>query len=97
VPLPASRLLQIGRVLHGACRSVCADMAPDEFTLITALKQLGLVRSVHSVQLHPGLQYAPGVLLNCYPTSVVFPAESSPHPVLWTDWETQVLCQVSIC
>lgn len=41
------------------------------------------------------MSYAPGTLLNSYPTLVLFPAESSPHPVLWTDTSTPVKCQAS--
>lgn len=38
-------------------------MAPDEYLLITALKQKGLVRSVHRVEVKPGMSYPPGVLM----------------------------------
>lgn len=87
--------LQIGRLLHKACCSVRAGMAPDEFIIITALKQLRLVRSVQRVEVKPHMRYPPGTLLNSYPTFVVFPAVSSPHPVLWTHLDKKVRCQVS--
>jgi hypothetical protein len=86
--------MQIGRLLHKACCSVRAGMAPDEFIVVTALKQLGLVRSVQRVEVKPHMRYPPGSLLNSYPTFVVFPAQSSPHPVLWTHLEKKVKCQV---
>jgi hypothetical protein len=69
-------------------------MAPDEFIVVTALKQLGLVRSVQRVEVKPHMRYPPGTMLNSYPTFVVFPAQSSPHPVLWTHLEKKVKCQV---
>jgi len=69
-------------------------MAPDEFIIITALRQLGYVRSVQRVEVKPGMRYPPGCLLNSYPTFVVFPAETSPHPVLWTHPDKKVKCQV---
>jgi hypothetical protein len=86
--------LQVGRLLHKACCSVMAGMAPDEFIVVTALKQLGYVRSIQRVEVKPHMRYLPGCLLNSYPTFVVFPAESSPHPVLWTELEKKVHCQV---
>lgn len=92
--VPLTRL-QIGRLLHKACCSVRAGMAPDEFIIITALKQLRLVRSVQRVEVKPHMRYPPGTLLNSYPTFVVFPAVSSPHPVLWTHLDKKVRCQVS--
>jgi hypothetical protein len=46
------------------------------------------------VEVQPGMSYPPGTFLNSYPTLVLFPAESSPHPVLWTDTTSQVKCQV---
>jgi hypothetical protein len=74
-------------------------MAPDEFVIVTALRQRGYVRSVQRVEVKPGMRYPPGTLLNSYPTFVVFPAESSPHPVLWTNQDDTVECQVraSVC
>jgi hypothetical protein len=42
------------------------------------------------------MSYLPGTLLNSYPTLVLFPAETSPHPVLWTDPSTLVKCQVGV-
>jgi hypothetical protein len=48
------------------------------------------------VELQPGMSYPPGTLLNAYPTLVLFPAESSPHPVLWTDTTSMVSCQVGV-
>lgn len=80
--------------MHASCCSVGAGMAPDEFIFITALKHWGYVRSVRRVDLKPGMRFRPGTLLNGYPTFVVFPAESSPHPVLWTQLEGKVMCQV---
>jgi hypothetical protein len=71
-------------------------MAPDEFIFITALKCWGYVRSMRRVDLQPGMRFRPGTLLNSYPTFVVFPAESSPHPVLWTQLEGKVTCQVRL-
>jgi hypothetical protein len=71
-------------------------MAPDEFIIITALKQLRLVRSVQRVEVKPHMRYPPGTLLNSYPTFVVFPAVSSPHPVLWTHLDKKVRCQVRV-
>jgi hypothetical protein len=85
---------QVGRLLHRACCSVRAGMAPDEFIILTALKQRGFVRSVQRVEVKPHMRYPPGCFLNSYPTFVVFPAESSPHPVLWTHLERRVRCQV---
>lgn len=85
---------QVGRLLHKACCSVRAGMAPDEFIVITALRQRGFVRSVQRVEVKPNMRYPPGCLLNSYPTFVVFPAESSPHPVLWTHPDEKVKCQV---
>lgn len=87
--------LKVGRLLHKACCSVRAGMAPDEFIIITALKQRGFVRSIQRVEVKPGMRYPPGCLLNSYPTFVVFPAEASPHPVLWTRPDEKVRCQVS--
>lgn len=69
-------------------------MAPDEFMLVTALKQRGFVRSIERMEQGVSVSYPPGTLLNSYPTFVVFPAESSPHPVLWTHLERKVMCQV---
>ncbi|WIA30500.1 hypothetical protein OEZ86_000584 [Tetradesmus obliquus] len=84
----------VGRAIHKACNSVKAGMAPDEFILLTALRAHGCVRSVQRVELKPGMRYPPGTLLNSYPTLVLFPAESSPHPVLWTDMDSKTECQV---
>ncbi|KAF6259584.1 hypothetical protein COO60DRAFT_995842 [Scenedesmus sp. NREL 46B-D3] len=84
----------VGRAMHKACNSVKAGMAPDEFILLTALRAHGYARSVQRVELKPGMRYPPGTLLNSYPTLVLFPAESSPHPVLWTDLHTKTECQV---
>jgi hypothetical protein len=89
-------LSQVGRLMHGSCCSVGAGMAPDEFIIITALKRWGYVRSVRRVDLQPGMRHRPGTLINSYPTFVVFPAESSPHPVLWTQLERKVMCQVCL-
>lgn len=69
-------------------------MAPDEFIMLTALRAAGYVRSIQRVELKAGMQFAPGTLLNSYPTLVLFPAESSPHPVLWTDPDEVIQCQV---
>jgi hypothetical protein len=70
-------------------------MAPDEFALLTLLRFKGLVRSVQRAEMRPGgPAYPPGTVVNCYPTLVMFPAETSPHPVLWSDLETQTECQV---
>jgi hypothetical protein len=85
--------LQVGRLLHRACSSVRAGMAPDEFILVTALKQRGFVRSIEQGS-GVSASSPPGTLINSYPTFVVFPAESSPHPVLWTHLERKVMCQV---
>lgn len=84
----------MGRAIHKACNSVKAGMAPDEFILLTALRAHGYARSVQRVELKPGMRYPPGTLLNSYPTLVLFPAESSPHPVLWTDLDSKTECQV---
>jgi hypothetical protein len=80
--------------MHKACNEVKAGMAPDEFILLTALRAHGYARSIQRVELKPGMRYPPGTLLNSYPTLVLFPAESSPHPVLWTDLDTKKECQV---
>jgi hypothetical protein len=88
--------LQVGRAIHKACNSVKAGMAPDEFILLTALRAHGYARSIQRVELKPGMRYPPGTLLNSYPTLVLFPAESSPHPVLWTDLDTKTECQVRL-
>jgi hypothetical protein len=93
--------LQVGKLLHRACSSVRAGMAPDEFMLVTALKRRGFVRSIGQPTEQQGsagvsVSYLPGTLLNSYPTFVVFPAESSPHPVLWTHLERKVMCQVCV-
>jgi hypothetical protein len=69
-------------------------MAPDEFVVVTALRQRGYVRSVQRVEVQPGMRYPPGSMLNSYPTFVVFPAESSPHPVMWSNLEHVMECQV---
>lgn len=69
-------------------------MAPDEFIVVTALRAHRCVRSVTRCELAHGMSYGPGTLLNSYPTLVLFPAETSPHPVLWTDPSTLVKCQV---
>lgn len=84
-------------MIHRACESVRAGMAPDEFILITALRAHGFVRSIQRVEVKPGMSYPPGCLLNSYPTLVLFPEESSPHPVLWTNFEESISCQVSLC
>ncbi len=80
--------------MHRACTSVQAGMAPDEFILLTALRRHGYVRSIQRVEVKPGMRYPPGSMLNSYPTLVLFPAESSPHPVTWTDPDEKVKCQV---
>lgn len=80
--------------MHKACNSVKADMAPDEFIIVTALRTHGYIRSIQRVEMRDGMHFPPGTLLNCYPTMVIFPAESSPHPVLWTDPDEKVKCQV---
>eukprot|EP00878_Enallax_costatus_P030727 GHUV01033506.1.p1 GENE.GHUV01033506.1~~GHUV01033506.1.p1 ORF type:complete len:403 (+),score=183.17 GHUV01033506.1:86-1294(+) len=80
--------------MHKACNSVKADMAPDEFIIVTALRTHGYVRSIQRIEMREGLHFAPGTLLNCYPTMVIFPAESSPHPVCWTDPDETVKCQL---
>lgn len=86
--------LQQGRAIHRACNGVRAGMAPDEFAVVTALRARGLVRCVARAELHrDGMAFPAGALLNCYPTLVLFPAEPSPHPVLWTDTTTAVNCQ----
>eukprot|EP00775_Hariotina_reticulata_P002315 gene2315-2623_t len=87
-------IMAVGRVIHRACESVRAGMAPDEFILITALRANGFVRSIQRVEVKPGMSYPPGCLLNSYPTLVLFPEESSPHPVLWTNFEESISCQV---
>jgi hypothetical protein len=46
------------------------------------------------VEVQPGMRYPPGSMLNSYPTFVVFPAESSPHPVMWSNLEHVMECQV---
>jgi hypothetical protein len=88
--------MQVGRAIHKACNSVKAGMAPDEFILLTALRAHGYARSIQRVEMKPGMRYPPGTLLNSYPTLVLFPAESSPHPVLWTDMDTKKECQVRL-
>lgn len=80
--------------MHKACNSVKADMAPDEFIIATTLRTHGYIRSIQRVEMREGLHFPPGTLLNCYPTMVIFPAESSPHPVCWTDPDEAVKCQV---
>lgn len=89
-------IIKMARSMHRACNSVKAGMAPDEFILLTTLRVKGLARSIQRTELKQGMVYAPGTLLNCYPTLVLFPAEVSPHPVLWTDPNTRVKCQVGI-
>lgn len=81
-------------MIHRACVSVAAGMAPDEFAVVTALRAHGYVRSLVRVELEPGMCYPPGVLLNAYPTLVLFPAEPSPHPVTWCDMDSREACQV---
>ncbi|KAF8068441.1 PU1 [Scenedesmus sp. PABB004] len=90
----ATEISVIGRVIHRACNSVSAGMAPDEFILITALRAAGCVRAITRVEVRRGMDYPPGSLLNSYPTLVLFPAVTSPHPVTWTNTDEMVQCQV---